>query len=122
MIIKLTESNKHDGTAKFGLENDEFTFSSGIYPDNTYEHIQIPKDTYFENWVEFVTALNKYCNYKIPLSTDNYSAMEFDNLTSKLTLGWEDDSGEWHNLYAILYNAPAPMTKYDLKKYGIELK
>ena len=120
MVITIAESTNIPKGRNFGLKENEFTFSTGQYPNNVYEKITLPQDTYFMDFKDFVEKLNHYCNHKLPKDLDNYMVVDFDNLTSKLTLGWQDDNREWHNLWAELYNAPYALSKNDLSMYGIK--
>lgn len=120
--VTLKESTLVSNVPEFGVLYDEFTYSTGFYPDSTYKQKKLPSDSSFTNFFEFLNACTKVCNYKVPFNTENFTIIEFDKLTSKITLGWNDDDGIWHNLYAILYLKPSPLTYEDLDKFNIELK
>lgn len=120
--INLEESMSISNVPEFGVLYDEFTYSTGFYPDSIYKQKKLPSNSSFTNFFEFLNACSRVCNYKVPSSTEHFTTIEFDKLTSKLTLGWKDDDGVWHNLYAILYLKPSPLTTQDLDKFEIELK
>lgn len=107
---------------EFGVLHDEITLSTGRYPDTKYIKKQLPKNSSFTNFIEFLNACTEICDYEVPFSIKEFDTIEFERIPSRLILGWVDDDNIYHYLYAILYIKPSPMTEEDLDKFGIVLK